>query len=85
MIDTANKAGEGGISIREKGTPADACPPLGTHQRATKSRSGLPNGILYSPGEFFLTGVPFITETPRQGALGGLTPYKMNQQLAAAM
>jgi hypothetical protein len=32
----------------------------------------------------YLAGDPF-TDTPRQGALGGLTPYIMNQQLMAAM
>ena len=32
----------------------------------------------------YLAGAP-LPDTPRQGALGGLTPYIMNQQLRAAM
>ena len=74
-------AGEGIFRARKKTPPARA--PL-----LERADGGGRSGVnLYSPLLLliFLAGAPFITEAPRQGALGGLTPYIRNQQLAAAI
>ena len=82
MIDTPDKEGEGTFENAKEHPPVRAPLWERTGGCGTRSEKFLIPRFAF---KIFLAGAPFITETPRQGALGGLTPYKRNQQLAAAM
>ena len=67
MIDTADKAVEAFSMHAKRHPPMRA--PLRERTGGCKEKFLIPRCAL-----FFPAGAPFITEIPRQGALGGLTP-----------
>jgi len=68
-------AGEGAFARGKKGHRRRV-PPLG-NAPAVGHGNLLRFELFHSPAFlFFLAGAPFITGTPRQGALGGLTPLE---------